>query len=141
MKRGYVLVDVRPDNVFDESRAAGSVNAPLFQPITGKSPMQLLRYALYRSMEVAPVEENPDFVEDAAAVIGKAKGVILACAEGGSLEASFPSFKTGKMSRSLVAAYQLLEAGVAPAKTTVHLQGGLNAWFRADLPGEGPEEW
>jgi len=40
----------------------------------------------------------------------------------GSLEASFPSFKTGKMSRSLVAAYQLLEAGVAPAKTTVHLQ-------------------
>lgn len=28
------------------------------------------------------MEENPDFVEDAAAVIGKAKGVILACAEG-----------------------------------------------------------
>ena len=21
------------------------------------------------------------------------------------------------------------------------LQGGLNAWFRADLPGDGPEEW
>jgi hypothetical protein len=40
----------------------------------------------------------------------------------GSLEASFPSFKNGKMSRSLVAAYQLLEAGVVPAKTTVHLQ-------------------
>lgn len=28
------------------------------------------------------MEENPDFVEDAAAVIGKAKGVIVACAEG-----------------------------------------------------------
>jgi len=50
--------------------------------LAGNRSTQLLRYALYRSMEVAPVEENPEFVEDAAEVIGKAKGVILACAEG-----------------------------------------------------------
>lgn len=39
----------------------------------------------------------------------------------GTLTPSYPAFKTGKMSRSLVATFQLLDAGVAP-KNTVHLR-------------------
>jgi hypothetical protein len=33
-------------------------------------------------MEVKPVEENPNFLEDAAEAIKGAKGVIIACSEG-----------------------------------------------------------
>ena len=33
-------------------------------------------------MDVAPVEENPDFEEEVKIAIGKAKGVIVACSEG-----------------------------------------------------------
>jgi len=141
MKRGWVLVDVRPNDLFEESRAAGSKNAALYRTIDPKSALQWARFVLYKSMEVKPVEENPDFIEDAEAVIGRAKGVIVACAEGGTLEPTYPSFPTGKTSRSLVAAYLLLEEGTVQSKRVVHLQGGLNAWFRADLPGDGEEEW
>lgn len=141
MKRGWVLLDVRPDDVFDQSRAAGSKNAALYRTIDPKTAFQWARFVLYKSMEVKPVEENPDFVEDAEEVIRGARGVILACAEGGTLEPTYPSFPNGKTSRSLVAAYLLLKDGVVPQKKVVHMEGGLNAWFRADLPGDGPAEW
>lgn len=34
----------------------------------------------------------------------------------------------------------MLESGVGKQPNFVHLEGGLNAWFRAGLPGEG-EQW
>jgi len=140
MKRGWVLIDTRPDNLYETSRAAGSKNASLYQPITGRSPMQVVRYALYKSMDVAPVESNPNFLEDAQTAMAKARGVIVACSEGGDMTPQFPSFPNGKTSRSLEAAYEMLESGVGKQPNFVHLEGGLNAWFRAGLPGEG-EQW
>lgn len=141
MKKGWVLIDCRPGDLYDESRAAGSKSAALYQSIDPKSALQWARFALFKSMEVKPVEENPKFLDDAAEAIKGAKGVIIACSEGGTLEPTWPSFPTGKTSRSLVAAYLMLSNGVAKQRNLVHLQGGLNGWFRADLPGEGPEEW
>ena len=39
-----------------------------------------------------------------------------------------------------VAAYTLIEEGSFKGEVR-HLAGGLNAWFRQGLPGEGDEEW
>ncbi|KAK3280979.1 hypothetical protein CYMTET_11209 [Cymbomonas tetramitiformis] len=141
MKRNWVLLDVRPDDLFDESHAKGSQNAPLYRPITGKAPMQIVRSLLYQSMSVKPVEENDEFLEQAADCIKKSRGVIVTCSEGGSLDASYPSFPYGKSSRSLDALYRLLQNDIVTPKNAVHMAGGLNGWFRADLPGDGPEEW
>ena len=51
-----------------------------------------------------PVEPNPTFMSELTAASG-GKAVCLMCETGGSLAAS-PSFPTGKVSRSLLAAYQ-----------------------------------
>jgi rhodanese-related sulfurtransferase len=42
----------------------------------------------------------------------------------------------GQQSRSLIAAYILALEGF---KNLVHLEGGLRAWFREDLPIEGTD--
>ena len=59
--------------------------------------------------------------------------------EGGSLTPSFPSFPNGKTSRSLVGCFLALEE--AGLSNVAWLDGGLNAWFRAGLSGEGNEDW
>eukprot|EP00976_Prorocentrum_cordatum_P085490 1186117-Prorocentrum_minimum.AAC.6 len=94
-----------------QSHAAGSKNAALFQAIDPKSPKQWVRLALYMSMDIAPVEENEDFVEDAEEVIRGAKGVIVACSEGYEPSAS----------RAL---HPCTLHHVLPSLTDIHLQTG-----------------
>eukprot|EP00959_Pyramimonas_sp_CCMP1952_P350643 7346332-Pyramimonas_sp.AAC.2 len=36
---------------------------------------------------------------------------------------------------------RLLKEGAVQKNKLVHMQGGLNAWFRAGLPGEGETQW
>ena len=86
----------------EQSRAAGSKNAALYRTIDPKTATQWIRFALYKSMEVKPVEENPEFVADAEEVIGKAKGVILACAEGCDPARSCDSYKSQPLVKYLV---------------------------------------
>jgi hypothetical protein len=55
---------------------------------------------------VAPVEPNPEFLEELkAAAAGGAKGIVLADEAGGTLEPT-ASFQFGKPSRSLKAAHR-----------------------------------
>ena len=41
----------------------------------------------------------------------------------------------------MLVSYRMLEESLVKPNAAVHLKGGLNGWFRARLPGEGPEEW
>ena len=55
------------------------------------------------------MEPNPTFLSDLQAASG-GKPIVVMCETGGSLQAS-PSFPTGKVSRSLLAAYQVSTRG------------------------------
>lgn len=139
LKRGrWALVDVRTEDAFGRCTAAGAVNVPKYRLLEPTDPFRVAQMALFMSLDTTPVEENPDFAEQIAAAAQGARGVVLCCAEGGSLE-STPSFPSGKTSRSLVAAYLALEE--AGLKNVAWMEGGLNAYMRAGLPAEGPEEW
>ena len=69
-----------------------------------------------------------------------AKGVIVACAAGGTSRGT-RNFPTGKSSRSLIVSALLVQAGLVAPSNVVHLAGGLNAYFKEGLPGEGEGEW
>ena len=51
-----------------------------------------------------------------------------------------PFFPAGQASRSLLAAADLIESGEFDSVKFLHLSGGLNAWFKDDLEGEGEGE-
>jgi len=138
----FVLVVVMPKEDYTSFHPKGSINVPLNQYITTISnPLQLVRRAAYGAQGVRPIEPNPRFEEELVAACRGAKGVILACNSGGTIRPT-TNFPQGQASRSLLAASIAMrnpELGSLPIK---HLQGGLNTWFRAGLPGEGEAgEW
>mmetsp|Transcript_40304 Transcript_40304/g.64753 ORF Transcript_40304/g.64753 Transcript_40304/m.64753 type:complete len:190 (+) Transcript_40304:40-609(+) len=89
MKQGWVLVDVRRADQFEDSRAAGSENVELFQLLPfGGSPRNTLKYLLTTSQGATPVDPNPQFIEEIQGILQRpdVKGVVLADAEGGCLD-------------------------------------------------------
>lgn len=144
VSRGWLILDVGPKEDYDDFHASGSVNAPSVRyAASGGSDLRgLLRQAALASLQVRNVEEDPDGFLGAAleALGGQAAGVIVACAAGGTLRPT-TNFPAGQASRSLFAAELLLtKAGLDPQRV-VHLRGGLSAWFRDGLAGEGMGEW
>ncbi|CAL5219640.1 g1516 [Coccomyxa viridis] len=136
IKKGYVLVDVRPPHIFEKAHPEGSVNVPLFQRVNFRnfSVTGYLRAAALALNGVDPVEPNPKFSEMLLQQVGEGGKLIVACEAGGSLVPN-PSFVTGKESRSLKAAYK---AVVAKKYSDIkHLNGGVYGWWKADLPFEG----
>lgn len=99
----------------------------------------LLKAALLASTGVAPIEMNPNFVADVDAALAAAgaagKKVYTICETGGTLEPS-ATFATGKSSRSLQAAFKLIEGG-KDAASVGHVDGGLFGWAAAGLPVDG----
>eukprot|EP00467_Chlorarachnion_reptans_P002433 CAMPEP_0114526094 /NCGR_PEP_ID=MMETSP0109-20121206/22812_1 /TAXON_ID=29199 /ORGANISM="Chlorarachnion reptans, Strain CCCM449" /LENGTH=309 /DNA_ID=CAMNT_0001707795 /DNA_START=67 /DNA_END=996 /DNA_ORIENTATION=- len=145
MKQGWVLVDVRRSDQFQESRAAGSENVELFQLLPmGGSPRNVVKYLLTSSQGATPVDPNPSFLDEVLDIVGRrgVRGVIFADAEGGCLDdADGRLGQYGCSSRSLIAAYRtIVEAGLG-VQQVGHLKYGLNNWFDSDLPGEGEFEW
>mmetsp|Transcript_14445 Transcript_14445/g.25977 ORF Transcript_14445/g.25977 Transcript_14445/m.25977 type:complete len:361 (+) Transcript_14445:3-1085(+) len=145
MRRGWVLVDVRRLDQFEESHAEGSVNVELFQLLPfGGSPRNALKFLLTSSQGATPVDPNPEFVDQVKQILSQrgVKGVILADAEGGCLDdAEGQLGPYGASSRSLVAAYKLLSEGGVGSNKIGHLQYGLNYWFNEDLPMGGKFQW
>ncbi len=134
--RSYVLVDVRRADQFETYHVKGSRSAPLYQLIEGNSPVQLLRRAAFQAQSVDPVEPNDAFLADVARAAGNAPGVVLLDAEGGSLVATKTS-PSGRLCRSLAAAYTLLSSGQFKG-SVVFLEGGLNDAFASGaFDGEG----
>lgn len=79
---------------------------------------------------VTPMAVNDQFSDELSEAC-KGKGAILMCEAGGTMTPS-PSFVTGKVSRSLKAAYKALEKG--QMKDVAHLDGGVYNWFKSGLP-------
>lgn len=124
----YVIIDVRPKNLHDQAAMKPSGNAPLFQAVDWSKPSftKALRAAALMANGVTPVEPNPVFLQDVRAASG-GKGIILACEGGGSTD-STPSFQWGKPSRSLTAAYRVMNTKTADK--VLHLKGGVFGWYK-----------
>ncbi|GMH35413.1 hypothetical protein BSKO_03281 [Bryopsis sp. KO-2023] len=129
----YVFVDVRTSESFEESHAEGAVSAPLFRKLDWSSgdPWQLVRGAAYLVNGVQPVEQNPTFIEDATKAAEGGKGLIVYCEAGGTLQPS-TNFMNGKTSRSLKAAYRILDAKIS--EDVLHMEGGLYGYAKMEKP-------
>ena len=136
-----LVVDVRPEQQYRKAHAKGSLNVPLFRDIdlAKDGPLGALKAASLLSQGVPATQLNDEFVAQFTATIGDAKDVVLADAEGGTLQRN-EAFPLGKESRALIAAFKIREAGAGPAKLS-HMEGGLNEWARANLPTEGEGEY
>ncbi|KAL4430353.1 hypothetical protein ABPG77_002159 [Micractinium sp. CCAP 211/92] len=129
IKRGTPVIDIRPSNEFQRGRIPGSVNCCFYQPIEGWSPDKIIRRAGFAFFGVYGTEANPDFVEEVAAAAPKKNGgIILVCNIGGSLDKTGPS-EWGRQSRSLTAAYELIQSGFTNIKV---LQDGYGGWTKAE---------
>lgn len=100
--------------------------------ITGWDPVKALRRAGFAFFGVFNgTEVNPFFEEEIFEIptIGSKEAkeevsLILICHTGGTLEPT-TSYKNGKQSRSLIAAYQMLKIGF---KKVAVLKGGFSEW-------------
>eukprot|EP00890_Picochlorum_soloecismus_P005763 jgi/Picsp_1/6188/NSC_03542-R1_senescence-associated protein din1 len=131
-----ILVDVRPEESHDEYHPEGAINVPAFRIIKmsqGGGFGSVMRFAVMTFNGVTPTEANPEFPDLAKSAAEGDKMVILVCEQGGSL-APTTTFPTGKVSRSLKAAWRLIYNGALPAEKVMHLEGGVRGWRDAGLP-------
>uniref|UniRef100_A0A7S3UD24 Rhodanese domain-containing protein n=1 Tax=Picocystis salinarum TaxID=88271 RepID=A0A7S3UD24_9CHLO len=147
-----VLVDVRPWEEYRGGWAQGAHNVPLFRRIQGWEPDKVARRAAFLAFGVLQgTEENPEFLKQAEEAIQNTEGistvnntekeVVLMCLGGTwpRLDATMDtSVKNGKITRSLQAAYTLVEAGFERVRV---LDGGVRAWYEAGLDMECEEAW
>ncbi|KAG2484184.1 hypothetical protein HYH03_016996 [Edaphochlamys debaryana] len=130
----WVLVDVRTREQYAEGHPEGAINVPLYESITlGGDVRRSLKYLLYKSNGVSPIDMNAEFYSQLAEA-ADGRGVITCCEAGGTLKPTI-NFPAGKSSRSLQAAYVIMEEGLAA--NVAHLERGIYGWFQADLPIEG----
>lgn len=131
-----LLVDVRPQQSHSKYRPEGSVNVPAFRIIEvgqGGGITSVMKFAVMKFNGVTPTEANPDFPTLAKEIAGSSKKLILACEQGGSLTPT-TTFPTGKVSRSLKAAWRLIFNEALEAERVLHLDGGIKGWVQAGLP-------
>eukprot|EP00878_Enallax_costatus_P004210 GHUV01004440.1.p1 GENE.GHUV01004440.1~~GHUV01004440.1.p1 ORF type:complete len:240 (+),score=40.67 GHUV01004440.1:160-879(+) len=127
--KGTVIVDVRPEGDYDEGHVPGAANVPFYQPITGWSPFKVARRVGYAMFGVLNgTEVNPEFASSVRELVsGSQKGVILYCSQGGVLESN-ENYKRGWQTRSLVAAYDLLQEGLTNVSI---MKGGFTEWVNS----------
>lgn len=138
---GVSLLDVRAPEDFVDVHAKDAVSVPLYTPISGFSPIQMMRRVVYAANGMAGTELNENFVaEVVAAMPDKSKPIIVMCDSGGSYEATATSGLEAKKSRSLIACYLLMQEGY---ENVLHADGGLRDWARLEMPvvGEDIEAW
>jgi len=82
------------------------------------------------------LQPNPDFIAAAKNAAGSDKAVIVACEAGGS-SAATGTWKSGKASRSLKAAWKLLATDTLSADRVYHLESGVLGWYMAGMPMSG----
>eukprot|EP01025_Chloroclados_australasicus_P033462 TRINITY_DN34135_c0_g1_i1.p1 TRINITY_DN34135_c0_g1~~TRINITY_DN34135_c0_g1_i1.p1 ORF type:complete len:236 (+),score=33.56 TRINITY_DN34135_c0_g1_i1:65-709(+) len=131
----WVVIDVRPKELYEKASAEGALSVPLFQSMdfSNASPRSFLRAAAYALNGVKAVEFNPNFSEEMKERAG-GKNVVLMCEAGGTMKPS-SNFLNGKTSRSLKAAYITLTEGLAPK--VAHLDGGVYGWYLSKSPMRG----
>ncbi|KAK9829425.1 hypothetical protein WJX72_005776 [[Myrmecia] bisecta] len=125
---GTPVIDIRPQPEYEAAHVPGSLNVPLYRPITGWDMRKALRRAGFAFFGVFNgTEANPNFLEEVAEVVDKDTGAVLICTVGGTLEDT-EATKNGRQSRSLMAAYELIQAGYRNVNV---LRGGFNDWRKS----------
>jgi rhodanese-related sulfurtransferase len=128
-KRGVPVIDIRPEPDWAVSRVRGSVGVPFMRLIKGNSFRKNLRRAGFAFFGIFQgTEFNPHFYDQVAASVDKMKGAVIVCNYGGTL---LPLGEGGRQSRSIHAAYELVEQGYS---SICILDGGFGAWQKEDLP-------
>jgi len=123
---------------FDVSTAVGALSIPLYDKPDFSKPSfgGMLKAALLAANGVQPVDLRPTFAADVAAAVAAPAVVFLIDEAGGTLEPT-ATFPAGKASRSLQAAFKLLEAGW-PLDRVGHVEGGLALYAAEGLPLTAP---
>ncbi|GMH40204.1 hypothetical protein BSKO_08108 [Bryopsis sp. KO-2023] len=119
------VVDVRPLGEWEEEHIPGSINVQLYRQIEGWSAFKIARRMSFAAFGVFDgTEMNEEFLEEVADVASKEDPIILVCGMGGSLDKT-SYFENGTPTRSLIAAYELVQNGYQDVR--VH-KGGVKGW-------------
>lgn len=97
------------------------------------TPPARLGYALFGVLNGTEINPNFDKEVDAATGGQRDAPLVLYCSQGGSLEPTEQS-KSGQQTRSLIAAFQLLQAGYTNLQV---LKGGFKEWESSGRWGGG----
>ncbi|CAL5220199.1 g2172 [Coccomyxa viridis] len=136
-EKGVPIIDIRPPDEFDAAHIPGSINIPLYRPITGWGTRSVLRRAGFAFFGIFNgTELNPDFFLDIVAAVSKDLGAVLLCNIGGKLDVTDTN-PAGTQSRSLIAAYEITKLDITNGAIGV-LKGGFGEWQRTGRPVERP---
>jgi rhodanese-related sulfurtransferase len=133
----WVLLDVRRPDQHQEARPGGAVNVPMYRLID-KSNMDFTKFmkvVAYSFNGVQAIDQNSNFTAEVLAA-APGKKIVVCCEAGGTMRQTV-NFPQGKPSRSLQAAYKLLNESKLAPDDVVHLERGLYGWYQANLPIEG----
>ncbi|XP_009361317.2 rhodanese-like domain-containing protein 14, chloroplastic [Pyrus x bretschneideri] len=136
-ENNFVILDVRPEAEFREAHPAGAINVQIYRLIKEWTAWDIARRAAFAFFGIfAGTEENPEFISSVESQLDKKAKIIVACAAGGTMKPT-QNLPEGQQSRSLIAAYLLVLNGYT---NVFHLDGGLYAWFKEEMPSVAEEE-
>lgn len=125
------VVDVRPVKKFMQAAIPGSINVPLFQPITGWSAFKIARRTQFAVFAMEGTEFNPDFISRLKAKVGGIRGELVFVDDSniGTLESTV-RFPDGKPGHALISAYLASIVGIN--NKMGYLEGGFAEYCQAD---------
>lgn len=149
--QGWTIVDVRLAGDFDKVHAAGAISLPLYRYVEGTSFWDnVKKAAMAVGFAMRATERDPDYRTKVLATLQKNQKIILMCSIGGTLDTLVdlrkgvkpairdPERAFGRESRSLKAAYELLQVGWS-GSNMFWVEGGLQQWRYRGLPTEGSD--
>jgi rhodanese-related sulfurtransferase len=126
---GLPLLDIRPNTQFKHGFIEGSKNVQFYRPIEGWDLWKVARRANFALFMTEGTEPNPEFLDEVRELVPDNRTpVTLMCNLGGHLDDYGPS-PNGMQTRSLMAAYELLNAGYSDVRV---LKGGIHEWSRQE---------
>jgi len=92
--------DVRPADDFAKGHIKGAVNVPLYRPVEGRDTRDNLKRLAMTFFAMRATERNPDFAEEARALLPASGPLVVACDTGGYLEVTVEKKRNGKVVKS-----------------------------------------
>jgi rhodanese-related sulfurtransferase len=148
-KSGWIFADVRMEIDFEKQHAVKAINLPLFRFVEGEQLWDKVKKVVMSSLFMRATEREPDYPALVMSKIKKNSKIVLICSIGGTLDTYVsyrrekkmfqdPERSFGRESRSLKAAWELLEVGW-DAKNIRVVDGGFQQWKYQDFPIEESE--
>lgn len=150
-KKGWQVVDVRLGEDYEKMHAVGAVSLPMYRYVQGTGFWDNVKKGVMAiGFAMRATERDPDFRAKITSVVKKNQKVLLMCSIGGTLDTLIdrrpgvkppvkdPERAFGRESRSLKAAYELMQAGWSTSNL-YWVDGGLQQWKYNGLPIEGTD--